>query len=79
MITAMRIAMAAAGLAALALVGGPVDGAAAKEPAKKSQKQAKAQARQAAAESASAKADGYVVRDAGKLMMRENRAGQCCN
>jgi hypothetical protein len=85
----MRIGLAAAGLAALALVACPGADVAAKEPAKKSQKQAKAQARQSTGEGASAKADGYIVRDADKLpfgsaqwwdqMMREDRAGRCCN
>jgi hypothetical protein len=86
--TAIRIAAVAAGFAALAVVAGPFDEAQARQ-AKKSQKQAKAQARQSAGDSASARADGYVVRDADKLpfgsalwwdqMMREDRAGRCCN
>jgi hypothetical protein len=81
--------VAAAGLAALALVACPSADAAAKEPGKKSHKQAKAQVRQSGGEAASAKADGYIVRDADKLpfgsaqwwdqMMREDRAGRCCN
>jgi hypothetical protein len=85
----MRIGLAAAGLAALALVAGPSADVAAKEPAKKSHKQAKAQVRHSGGEAASAKADGYIVRDADKLpfgsaqwwdqMMREDRAGRCCN
>jgi hypothetical protein len=85
----MRIGLAAVGLAVLALVACPGADVAAKEPAKKSQKHAKAQARQSGGETTSARSDGYVVRDADKLpfgsaqwwdqMMREDRAGRCCN
>jgi hypothetical protein len=83
----MRIAVVA-GLAALALVAGLADDVSARSHAKKNHKYAKAQARQASSARA-LKPDGYIEREVSKLpfgsalwwdqMMRENRAGQCCN
>ena len=83
----MRMVMVAA-LAALAAIAGPASGVNAEPTAKKRHKSAHAQIRQHTAAS-TPKPDAYVERDANKLpfgsalwwdqMLRENRAGQCCN
>ncbi len=85
----MRIVVAA--LATLALIAGAAGDAGAQGHAKKRHKQAKAQVRQPAAVATqrSNAASDYIVRDANQLpvgssiwwdqMLRENRAGTCCN
>jgi hypothetical protein len=82
----MKIAVVVAGVVALAAVVGPSSNAGAEPEAKKRHKPAQAQVRQPAP---APKPDAYVERDANKLpfgsalwwdqMLRENRAGQCCN
>jgi hypothetical protein len=84
----MRIAVAV--LAILWLMAGFSAGVAAQGYAKKRHKHAKAQVRQPAsrAQSSNAPSD-YIVRDSNQLpvgssiwwdqMLRENRAGTCCN
>ena len=84
----MRIVVAA--LAILSLIAGPSGEAAAQGYTKKRHKQVRAQVRQPAsrAQSSNATSD-YIVRDANQLpvgssiwwdqMLRENRAGTCCN
>jgi hypothetical protein len=84
----MRIVVAA--LATLALIAGAAGDAGAQGHAKKRHKHAKAQVRQpASAAPKSNAASDYIVRDANQLpvgssiwwdqMLRENRAGTCCN
>jgi hypothetical protein len=84
----MRIVVAA--LAILALIAGLSGDVNAQAYAKKRHKHTKAQVRQPASGAATSNtADGYIVRDANKLpfgssiwwdqMLRENRAGTCCN
>ena len=85
----MRIVVAA--LATLALIAGAAGDAAAQGHAKKRHKHAKAQVRRPAAVATqrSNAASDYIVRDANQLpvgssiwwdqMLRENRAGTCCN
>jgi hypothetical protein len=77
-------------LAVLALIAGPVGDADAQGTAKKRHKHAKAQLRQPAAGATQrSNTSDYIVRDANQLpvgssiwwdqMLRENRAGTCCN
>ena len=85
----MRIVVAA--LATLALIAAAAGDAGAQGHVKKRHKQAKAQVRQPAAVATqrSNAASDYIVRDANQLpvgssiwwdqMLRENRAGTCCN
>jgi hypothetical protein len=85
----MRIVVAA--LATFALIAGAAGDAGAQGHAKKRHKHAKAQVRQPAAVATqrSNTASDYIVRDANQLpvgssiwwdqMLRENRAGTCCN
>jgi hypothetical protein len=84
----LRIVVAA--LVTLALIAGSSGEAGAQGYAKKRHKHAKAQVRQSAgATQRSNAASDYIVRDANKLpygssiwwdqMLRENRAGTCCN
>ena len=83
----MRIAVAV--LVTLSLIAPPSGEANAREPTKKRSTHASAQTHQPYSRTALAKPDGYVERDASKLpfgssawwdqMLRENRAGQCCN
>lgn len=85
----MRMVMAVAVLATLSLVAGLSGEGSAQSNAKKLHKHAQAQVRQPSAAPTAGKPDGYVERDANKLpfgsslwwdqMLRENRAGQCCN
>ena len=84
----MRIVVAV--LAILSLVAGLSGDVSAQGYTKKRHKHAKAQVRQPANGAATAgPADSYIVRDANQLpvgssiwwdqMLRENRAGTCCN
>ena len=85
----MRLALVMAGLAALAVAAGPACDARAQPEAKKRHKSVQAPAQHPAAARTSPRPDGYAEREANKLpfgsaqwwdqMMRENRAGQCCN
>jgi hypothetical protein len=84
----MRMAVVVAGLVALVTIVGPANVCAQPE-AKKRHKPVQAQVQHPAAARTSPKPDGYVERDANRLpfgsalwwdqMLRENRAGQCCN
>jgi hypothetical protein len=86
--TRMKIAVVVAGLVALAMVVEAASNAGAEPETKKRPKPAPAQARQPTP-APTPKPDSYVERDANKLpfgsaqwwdqMLRENRAGQCCN
>ena len=83
----MRIAVAV--LVTLSLIAPPSGEANAREPTKKRSTHASVQTRQSSSASALAKPDVYIERDTNKLpfgssawwdqMLRENRAGQCCN
>ena len=83
----MRTVVAA--LCTLSLLAGLSGEASARAYAKKRHKHASAQLRQPSAGAATSRPDGYVERDVNKLpfgsslwwdqMLRENRAGQCCN
>jgi hypothetical protein len=83
----MRVVVA--GLGILSLIAGIAVGASAETPPKKRHKQAQAQVRQPSATAPLPKPDPYIERNADRLpfgssiwwdqMLRENRAGQCCN
>jgi len=83
----MRIVVAA--LCTLSLLAGLSGEASGRAHTKKSKKQASAQVRQPSGGAATLKPDGHIERDANRLpfgsslwwdqMLRENRAGTCCN
>ena len=85
----MRTVLVVAGLATLAVAAGPAGDARAQPETKKQHKSVRAPVQHPAAARTSPKPDSYVEREANKLpfgsaqwwdqMMRENRAGQCCN